>query len=64
MDENLPAPVPASSCGTPNTGALKLDGSVPVVEITGLWTKFGRTVVHQDLNLEIYGGEILTIVGG
>ncbi|AWL05621.1 ABC transporter ATP-binding protein [Massilia oculi] len=36
----------------------------PVVQIRNLWTKFGRTVVHQDLNLEIYGGEILTIVGG
>ena len=35
-----------------------------VVEIQGLWTKFGRTVVHQDLNLEIYAGEILSIVGG
>ena len=35
-----------------------------VVEIEGLWTKFGRTVVHQDLNLEIYAGEILSIVGG
>ena len=36
----------------------------PVVQIRKLWTKFGRTVVHQDLNLEIYAGEILTIVGG
>lgn len=36
----------------------------PVVEISGLWTKFGRTVVHQDLNLKIYAGEILSIVGG
>ncbi len=36
----------------------------PVVQIERLWTKFGRTVVHQDLSLEIYAGEILTIVGG
>jgi len=36
----------------------------PVVEIRNLWTRFGRTVVHQDLNLDIYAGEILTIVGG
>jgi phospholipid/cholesterol/gamma-HCH transport system ATP-binding protein len=35
-----------------------------VVEIKGLWTKFGRTIVHQDLNLEIYAGEVLSIVGG
>jgi phospholipid/cholesterol/gamma-HCH transport system ATP-binding protein len=36
----------------------------PVVQIRDLWTKFGRTVVHQDLNLDIYSGEILSIVGG
>jgi phospholipid/cholesterol/gamma-HCH transport system ATP-binding protein len=35
-----------------------------VVEISNLWTRFGRTVVHQDLNLKIYSGEILSIVGG
>jgi phospholipid/cholesterol/gamma-HCH transport system ATP-binding protein len=40
------------------------DVGPPVVEIRNLWTKFGRTVVHQDLNLEIYSGEILSIVGG
>jgi phospholipid/cholesterol/gamma-HCH transport system ATP-binding protein len=36
----------------------------PVVQIRDLWTRFGRTVVHQDVNLDIYSGEILTIVGG
>jgi phospholipid/cholesterol/gamma-HCH transport system ATP-binding protein len=40
------------------------DVGPPVVEIENLWTKFGRTVVHQDLNLQIYSGEILSIVGG
>ena len=40
------------------------DVGKPVVEIRNLWTRFGRTVVHQDLNLEIYDGEILSIVGG
>ncbi|MET0857183.1 MAG: ATP-binding cassette domain-containing protein [Telluria sp.] len=40
------------------------DVGPPVVQIERLWTKFGRTVVHQDLNLEIYAGEILSIVGG
>ncbi|MYM84181.1 ATP-binding cassette domain-containing protein [Duganella sp. FT50W] len=57
MSENI------STCGAA-TGELTLDGSVPVVEITGLWTKYGRTVVHQDLNLEIEQGEIMSIVGG
>jgi len=40
------------------------DVGPPVVQIRNLWTRFGRTVVHQDLNLDIYGGEILSIVGG
>jgi len=52
-----------NSCG-PGTGELTLDGSVPIVDINGLWTKYGRTVVHQDLNLEIEQGEIMSIVGG
>ncbi|NRR34285.1 ATP-binding cassette domain-containing protein [Oxalobacteraceae bacterium] len=47
-----------------SSGGLTLDGSVPVVEIEGLWTKFGRTVVHQDLSLSIRQGEIMSIVGG
>ncbi|QGZ40126.1 phospholipid/cholesterol/gamma-HCH transport system ATP-binding protein [Pseudoduganella flava] len=45
-------------------GKLTLDGSVPVVEITNLQTKFGKTVIHNDLNLTIEQGEILSIVGG
>jgi phospholipid/cholesterol/gamma-HCH transport system ATP-binding protein len=36
----------------------------PVVRIRGLTTRFGRTIVHQDLNLDIYQGEVLSIVGG
>jgi len=60
-----PALVPERSCGgSRGDGELTLDGSVPIVEITGLWTKYGRTVVHQDLNLEIQQGEIMSIVGG
>ena len=43
---------------------LVLNGDAPVVEITNLWTRFGRTIVHQDLNLSIERGEILSIVGG
>ena len=58
--------VPDKACGprAGSDGELTLDGSVPIVDITGLWTKFGKTVVHQDLSLEIYSGEILSIVGG
>ncbi|HJV87196.1 MAG TPA: ATP-binding cassette domain-containing protein [Noviherbaspirillum sp.] len=36
----------------------------PVIEIRNLWTQFGQFVVHQDLNLEVRQGEILSLVGG
>ncbi|GAB2861795.1 ATP-binding cassette domain-containing protein [Pseudoduganella ginsengisoli] len=52
-------------CACPEgSGELTLDGSVPVVQITNLHTRFGRTVVHQDVNLDIEQGEIMSIVGG
>lgn len=36
----------------------------PVIQIAHLRTQFGRTVIHDDLNLEIQRGEIFSIVGG
>ena len=40
----------------------------PLVEIKDLWTEFGQGdsafAVHQDLNLNVYPGEILSLVGG
>ena len=44
--------------------APQADQNTPEVEVQGLWTQFGSTVVHQDLNLTIARGEILSIVGG
>nr|WP_315468868.1 ATP-binding cassette domain-containing protein [uncultured Undibacterium sp.] len=35
-----------------------------VIEIAHLRTQFGRTVIHDDLNLQIHRGEIFSIVGG
>jgi phospholipid/cholesterol/gamma-HCH transport system ATP-binding protein len=46
----------------PCYGHAKLDQ--PVLDISGLWTSFGSAVVHQDLNLSVKCGEILSIVGG
>jgi phospholipid/cholesterol/gamma-HCH transport system ATP-binding protein len=45
---------------------LRPDADVgpPVVQIADLQTRFGRTIVHDQLSLEIYQGEILSIVGG
>ncbi|GGY29267.1 ABC transporter ATP-binding protein [Pseudoduganella albidiflava] len=57
-DEDLDRSCPAGP------SELTLDGSVPVVEITGLQTRFGKTIIHNDLNLTIEDGEIMSIVGG
>ena len=35
-----------------------------VIQVTNLRTQFGRTTVHNHLNLTIYKGEIVSIVGG
>lgn len=36
----------------------------PVIRIENLCTRFGDFVVHQDLNLEIAAGELVSLVGG
>jgi phospholipid/cholesterol/gamma-HCH transport system ATP-binding protein len=36
----------------------------PVIRITGLTTRFGAQIVHQNLDLEVYRGEVLGVVGG
>jgi phospholipid/cholesterol/gamma-HCH transport system ATP-binding protein len=59
MDDRKPTRAPQRLNRRPDE-----DVGPPVVQIRDLWTRFGRTVVHQDLNLDIYAGEILTIVGG
>jgi phospholipid/cholesterol/gamma-HCH transport system ATP-binding protein len=36
----------------------------PVIRVQGLVTRFGRQVVHEDLELEVRRGEVFGIVGG
>ncbi len=38
--------------------------SEPVISIRGLRTAFGATVIHDGLDLDVYRGEVLGIVGG
>ena len=38
--------------------------SEPVIEVRKLWTQFGRQIIHRDINLTVYRGEILSLVGG
>jgi phospholipid/cholesterol/gamma-HCH transport system ATP-binding protein len=35
-----------------------------VIQVRGLCNRFGSLVVHQNLNLDVYRGEILGVVGG
>lgn len=35
-----------------------------LVEVSGLWTRFGRTVVHRGIDLDVRSGEVLGLVGG
>jgi phospholipid/cholesterol/gamma-HCH transport system ATP-binding protein len=36
----------------------------PIISVMGLKTAFGSHVVHENLNLAVYPGEILSLVGG
>jgi phospholipid/cholesterol/gamma-HCH transport system ATP-binding protein len=36
----------------------------PVLELRGICTRFGRLVVHEQLDLEVRRGEVLALVGG
>ncbi|QKT03918.1 ATP-binding cassette domain-containing protein [Ectothiorhodospiraceae bacterium 2226] len=36
----------------------------PLIEVRGLVNRFGRAVVHAGLDLDVYRGEILGVVGG
>jgi phospholipid/cholesterol/gamma-HCH transport system ATP-binding protein len=36
----------------------------PIIRISGLTTRFGPQVIHRDLDLDIFRGEVLGIVGG
>jgi phospholipid/cholesterol/gamma-HCH transport system ATP-binding protein len=38
--------------------------SEPIIEVRNLWTRFGRQIVHRDVNLVVYRGEVLSLVGG
>lgn len=36
----------------------------PLIEVRGLVNRFGHHTVHEDLDLDLYAGEILGVVGG
>jgi phospholipid/cholesterol/gamma-HCH transport system ATP-binding protein len=36
----------------------------PIIEVSHLQTRFGNAVIHDDVNLTVYRGEVLALVGG
>ena len=36
----------------------------PIIQVDHLGTRFGSQIVHKNLNLDIYPGEVIGIVGG
>ena len=56
------------SAGEQDSAALPALGA-PMIEVRGLWSVFprpggGQVVVHKDLDLTVYRGEVLSLVGG
>ncbi|MBL4863665.1 MAG: ABC transporter ATP-binding protein [Rhodobiaceae bacterium] len=41
-----------------------MDSEEPIIRVRGLKNQFGSQVVHDNLNLDVYRGEVLGIVGG
>lgn len=38
--------------------------TLPAIEVEGLLSQFGDRVIHRDLNLTVYRGEVMGVVGG
>ncbi len=41
-----------------------VDRQPPVIDVQGVWTRFGDTLVHRDIDLVVHRGEMLGLVGG
>lgn len=40
------------------------ESSAPVIEVRGIRTRFGNAVIHEDVTLDIFRGEVFGIAGG
>jgi phospholipid/cholesterol/gamma-HCH transport system ATP-binding protein len=49
---------------TPSAAAPAPAGRETIIEVRGLVKRFGDAVVHDGVNLDVYRGEVLSIVGG
>lgn len=56
---------PATETATATVSATgSASQAEPIIDIRDLVTRLGRAVIHNKLNLKVYPGEILSIVGG
>jgi len=46
------------------TATVASSRTFPVVELRGVCTRFGETVIHHDIDLDVEAGQILGLVGG
>lgn len=51
-------PLPAHESASP------AGSRAPVVQVRGLSTRFGETVIHRDLDLDVWAGQVMALVGG
>jgi phospholipid/cholesterol/gamma-HCH transport system ATP-binding protein len=42
----------------------KPDSRLPIIDVTHISTRFGSAVVHEDVSLTVYQGEVFAIAGG
>ncbi|CAK0779279.1 phospholipid/cholesterol/gamma-HCH transport system ATP-binding protein [Azospirillaceae bacterium] len=55
---------------TANTSAMSIEPSAssriepPVIQVSGLVTRFGAHIIHDQLDLDVWRGEVLGVVGG
>lgn len=68
VSEVIAAPVDATAADEAAASPLPEQGE-PMIQVRGLWSAFpvpggGLHVVHKELDLTVYRGEVLTLVGG
>src|SRR5579863_7373396 len=54
-------PSPSSSLASRSDRAAE---AAPIIRVRGLTTRLGGRVIHNDLDLDVYPGEVIGIVGG
>ena len=47
----------------PTEKLTHLEAVTPVVKLRGVTTRFGATTVHRDIDLDVYAGQVLGLVG-